>query len=226
MRIIGGIKTHLLPGAQRDDDRPYDFADAEGWQIIADEAERIAEITGVNIVVLESETAMSPFVQGEESIDFAKLAESLVPLAETNVQTWWWLPWIMSNDPVSFPDRQVVSTALVATVAETVPNSTFLTEYASYFGWRSFSGVVARRRAMFDLVEGDRAQDGLFVAPDGWLTVGEQDRRVFTTEEAIGEALALPGNGIRIYTGAAQWVLVGREFAEALPVRAAIQTAP
>lgn len=226
VRIIGGIKTYSLPGAQPDDDRPYDFADADGWQFIVDEVVQIAEITGVDIVVLENETALSPFVHGEESIDLARLAESLVPLVEADVQTWWWLPWIMPNDPVDFRDRQVVSTALVATCAETVPTSTFLTEYASYYDWRSFSGVVGRRQAMFDLVGGDRAQEGLFVTPDGSLEVDGQSRRVYTTEEALHEVLALPGNVVRLYPGASRWILVGREFKEKLPARAAVQNAP
>ncbi|UCC29046.1 MAG: cadherin-like domain-containing protein [Phycisphaerales bacterium] len=226
VRIIGGIKTYSLPGAQPNDNRPYDFAEADGWQFIVDEVVQIAEITGVDVVVLENETALSPFVHGEESIDFARLAESLVPLVEADVQTWWWLPWIMPNDPVDFRDRQVVSTALVATCAETVPTATFLTEYASYYGWRSFSGVVGRRHAMFDLVGGDRLQEGLFVTPDGWLDVGGQSRRVYTTEEALDEVLALPGNVVRLYPGSSSWILVGREFTERLPVLAAVQNAP
>jgi hypothetical protein len=217
LRIIGGIKTYTLPGIAEDDERPYDFADAREWASIVEDVQRIATMTGMDTVVLENETAIRPFTHGEESIDFARLEDALIPLRESGVRTWWWLPWIMSNDPESFPDRQVFSTDFVSAVVQAVPTCTFMTEYVSWYGWEAYYGIIDRRQRMFDLVGAERALEGLFVTPDGYVQLEYELRRAYTPDEALDELPKLSGDMARIYPTGAYWILMGREFAERLP---------
>jgi hypothetical protein len=97
MRIIGGLKTYRLPGTRPGDDRPYDFADLDGWKEIAAESREIVRATGVNIVLLENETALNAFHTCAAEIDFDRLASSLAALRETGIEFWWYFPTILPS---------------------------------------------------------------------------------------------------------------------------------
>jgi hypothetical protein len=214
LHIIGGLKTHLLPGGEPKDKRPYDFADPPTWRRLAREAAQIAGITGTNVVVLDNETALKRYNQGEATIDYDKLRRSLAPLRETGVQ-FWWHPIRVHADTASFPDRHKHSVRLVKTIVDAVPDSVFLTAYTAWHGWeRNRGGEVDLRRELIDLVGPRRVHDRLFVTSDGyWHWKDGRKRRCFTPEEAHRAIPALPGKVIEIYPGAVNWVSVAREFA-------------
>ncbi len=217
VRVIGGIKTASLLGIAAGDTPSDYFASSDAWRSIALSVQEVARLTGVNTVVLENETALGPWVHGEASIDLHTLEASLAPLADTNTLTWWWLPWVMSNNAEEFPDRQAQSIEFVSTVERAVPRGTFLAEYAAWYGWRSWNGVIQRRSIMAELVGDARLQDGLFVTPNGYVQLPDGPKRAYTSIEALNEIPTLPGNMVRIYPGGANWVLVADEFAQHLP---------
>jgi hypothetical protein len=215
--IIGGLKTYTLPGAYEGDLRPYDYADSAEWEVITHALERIHEITGSGIVVLENETALKPYFRGQAGIDFDRLADAWIPLAETGLTTWSWLPWIESNT-TAFPDREEQSTEFVGMMANALPNNVFMTDYASWPGWETSGTERARRDAMRFLVSPSRVQDGLFVTMTGRLVLASNPaKECFTPSSALAQLPRLAEKRVRIYPGAANWVLVGRAFATELP---------
>jgi hypothetical protein len=212
LSIIGGLKTYILQGAAPGDARPYDFADPDGWRRIAREARQIVEITGVNIVVLESETAWQPFQQGKAAIDFEKLRKSLAPLRETGIQFWWNPIRIKPNTP-EFPDRQEQTTQLVRAIADALPNCVFLTSYTAWRDWKSDRRSEATlRRKMRDLLGQSRMQERLLVTVDG--RVGK--KRAYTPKEALNMIAELPGEIINVYPTGSNWVDVARKFQQSV----------
>ncbi len=217
LRIIGGIKTYTVPGALPGDDRPYDFADQQAWVAITDGLERIGEITRTPIVVLENETALRPYFRGQSGLDFEKLAIALAPLGDSGLVTWSWLPWIES-DTGAFPSRETDSTAFVQAVAAALPNNVFMTDYVSWYAWETMGTERIRRQRMEQLLGTARVQDGYFVTETGWMDPPSSlPRRCYTPAEV---KLRLPGlqrSHMRLYTGGANWILVGRQFVTLLP---------
>ncbi len=207
LRIIGGVKLYTgLKG---------DFANSSGWQSVADQASRIVAITGTNIVVLDGETLLTPFHTGSESIDFARLRESLVALKKTGVQFWWHPVRILANTP-SVPDREQLTARLVATISEVLPDSVFLTAYTAWHGYEDNDhGEIDLRNKMIALVGRDRIHDRYFPTPDGYWYFRNSDRkRTNTTAETIAEINRREDGGvIDLYPGSEAWVAVAREFA-------------
>ncbi len=216
MRIIGGVKTvsvlHGAPG----DDRPYDYANAAGWALLADKIEEIVQVTGMNTVLFENETALERFHVGQAGIDLDKLASSLASVRSTEIETWWALPAVLPNSN-TVPDRLEQTVPLVQTIAEALPNCTFSVSYVGWHDWMQRPERLESQRLMLDLVGPDRMQEGMFVTEDGYVHYSNSQRRAYTVAEALTEIAALPGNVIRVFPGAANWIVVGQEFAERLP---------
>ncbi|GJM23698.1 MAG: hypothetical protein DHS20C16_01130 [Phycisphaerae bacterium] len=210
LHIVGGLKTFMLKD---------DYADPAGWQAIARSAQRVVNITGNNVVVLGSETPLTPFHRGEATIDFDKLRKSLVPLRDTGIQFWWHPVRILSSSP-KFPNREKESTRLVETILDVLPDSVFLTAYTSWHGYeQNRHGELSMRKKMIDLVGVDHIHDRIFPTPDGyWHYSGGKKKRCSTTAEAITQ-LNKPNGGVimDIFPGGLSWVQVAKEFAEAMP---------
>ncbi|MBI4718972.1 MAG: cadherin-like domain-containing protein [Planctomycetes bacterium] len=244
MRIIGGVETSAyLDACWPATGRPCSFADPAVWARIAEDVRRIAEATGVNIVALDNEDALNPFVQGAAVIDAAALHAALAPLAETGVVTWSYLPWVMSDHPTLFPDRHDRSCELVRAVAAALPQHVFMAGYSSYSGWRDYAGEIDRHNELCALVSGAPAAadspcpapdptacvggvpqvvDGMFVKLCGFETLRRTHssgvmRRTYSPARALSELPYLQGDAVRIYPGGTDWVLVARSFAALLP---------
>ncbi|MBI4717381.1 MAG: PKD domain-containing protein [Planctomycetes bacterium] len=217
VRIIGGTKTYNLPGVSAGDTRPYQFADAATWATIAQQAARIAQWTNQDVVVLDNETSLEPFVAGLAPIDTTALPTALAAFDAAGVTPWWWLPWIMSDDLVAFPDRGLRSTELVSAMAAGVPDAVFMTQYIAYYGWESSKALQQRRTAMAQLVGLDHVLEGMFVTEDGYLEAPGGTIRCFTPAEAVQKVPLATGDAVRVYTGGGDWILVAHDFADLLP---------
>lgn len=218
IRIVGGVSTYTLPGGTSDDTRPYDFADAAGWQFIAEEARYIASVTGINIVVLENETALRPWHLGEQSIDFNKLRQSLGALRSTGIRFMWYLPSVQTNN-AAFPDRQQKSIEFLRALSEGLPDCGFIIGYIGYKDWiLNRRTEVTRRQMMRDLLGPDRLLDYTFATVDGYIySTDGVPRYCHNVSEGLQEISELPDAGwASVYPGARNWVTVARQFAEIL----------
>jgi len=211
MHLIGGLKTYILPGARENDSRPYDFADRSGWKEIADEAKEIVKATGVNIVLLENETALERFHTGNSTIDFERLRTSLGVLKETGIQFWWYFPTILSNSE-RVADREVRTEKFVRVVAEAMPGACFLPGFTSWKNWEKDAAEVARRERMIAIVGMNRFREQLLVRTEGFIAYGTKKKPVYTPREALDVVSKLTGEQFIVYPGARQWVSLGEEF--------------
>ncbi len=219
MRIIGGIKTYSLPGCTASDPRPWNFADAEGWKVIAGQCQHIANTTGTNIVVLENETALTPFHSEGRRIDFQELESSLAVLHATGIEYWWYLPAISESTP-KIPDLQEQSITFIETILRAVPNSRFVVAYIGWSGWQNNRRTEAiRRQMMIQTVGQSRIVDFLYVTPDGyWRWDDGTSRYAHTWQDVSTEIEGLPGLAwVSMYPGGKNWVAVARQFAEGFP---------
>lgn len=216
VQIIGGTKTFTLPGSAHYNPATYDFADGPGWEFIAQEVQRIAQITGVPIVVLDNETSLMPFHQGLEEIDLEKLKESLKPLRDTGIEIWMWLPMVVRNYSL-MPDQMSRTIPLVIAVRDALPNCKFLTPYKAWYDW-NFDSQVAARNAMIDLVGLEKMQEGLYISRTGiWdYPEPEEDLRCYSPEESLVMAQQANGEMTRVYMTQADWIVVGQRFANLL----------
>ncbi|MCH8967150.1 MAG: hypothetical protein IID43_05690 [Planctomycetes bacterium] len=210
--IIGGLKTYIRPGTSPEDPRPYDFADSAGWRRIAAEARKIVRITGTNVIVLENETALTPYHAGKQKIDYDKLAGSLGALRETGIQFWWNLPIILEDTP-EFPDRQAQTTLFLRTVADALPDSVFIEGYTMWPDWeKNRKGEVDRRRRMIRLLGSQRIQERLIVNADGYWHYTDFKKRSYTAAEGLEMMPKLSGNVVNVYPGGNDWVEVAKQF--------------
>ena len=219
VRIIGGIKTSdYIPGAVPAVVDEYDFADRDAWTLIAQHARQIVEVTGTNIIVLENETAAHLYHAGQATIDYDKLKESLLPLADTGIEFWWYLPQVNYDTP-GFPGRLLETTAFVTAIIDVLPGTKFNTLYASFRGWKGHGLIEPYRIAMMGLVGLENMNEMLYVTQDGYLG----DRYYYNTAQATEQIReVLPTENVNIvYTGASNWVTVAEEFADLLPPLAA-----
>lgn len=213
LRIIGGIKTFLLPGCTPGDKQPYDFANAPGWKAQADEVRAIMRLTGSREVLLENESSLTPFHTGKGDISLEKLRQSLIPIRETGAQVWTWTPFFMGTH-ADMRRRPEATEALVQSFAEAIPDIVFLAPYAGWYDWRSDNAESSRRRRMIEAVRDSRFRDLLYVTVDGFVHFSPQKKkRCYTVSEAMLEVSRL-GRETVIYPGAGQWVAVAREYAE------------
>ncbi|MCH7987609.1 MAG: HEAT repeat domain-containing protein, partial [Planctomycetes bacterium] len=209
VRIIGGIKTSdYIPGAVPAIVDEYDFADRDAWTLIAQHARQIVEVTGTNIIVLENETAAHLYHAGHATIDYDKLKESLLPLADTGIEFWWYLPQVNYDTP-GFPDRLLETTAFVTAIIDVLPGTKFNTLYTSFRGWKGHGLIEPYRIAMMGLVGLENMNEMLYVTQDGYLG----DRYYYNTAQATEQIReVLPTENVNIvYTGASNWVTVAEE---------------
>jgi len=217
IKIIGGFKTTALPGVRKADARPYDFADPDTWRDLAAKARRVAHLTGVNVVVLENETALNRFHTGRADIDTDRLASALKPLADTGIQFWWALPSVLP-DSRRDPNRRARTQRLVRAVARAVPNSLFLTTHGGWKAWRTDSHASRDLQTMSRIVGPDRLIDMLYVQPDGFVHYSlMKKKRCYTPAESISEMANRATKTCIIYPGAANWVTVADQFIRLLP---------
>jgi len=217
LHIVGGLKTFILKD---------DYANPDGWRKIAAYAQQVVQITGSNVVVLGSETSLTPFHKGKTTIDYDKLRESLAPLRETGIQFWWHPVRILANSS-AFPDREKETTRLVQTIIEVLPDSVFLTAYTSWHGSeRNLRGEMTLRKKMIDLVGPDHIHDRIFATPDGYWHYARGTKKRCSTSAEAATQLATPNGGIivDIYPGALSWVRIAKEFAQLMqPSPAAVK---
>lgn len=215
VRIIGGFKTSdYIPGTVPFDRDSYDFADPAAWQLMAQHARVLVSETGTNVVVLENETATEPYHYDGAEIDYERSTESLVALAETGIEFWWFLPRILADTP-EFPNRQQETTRFVTAIIDALPQSKFLTTYTGASGWQGRDFIERHRDAMIDLVGLSRMNELLYVTSDGFYG----GRYYYTPREAAAEMVLTSSEaGLNIvYPGAANWVVVGQELAQMRP---------
>lgn len=212
LQIIGGLKTYILPGASPSDKRRYDFSDTNAWKQIVDEARRIVNITGTNIVVLENETALQPFHQGKSTIDFDRLRLSLVPLKESGIQFWWWWPAVL-NATSEFPDRQQQTARLTRVISEAVPNSIFIGAYHAWYNNLSDKANLERRQAMIDITTEGRLHEILYVQPDGFVHYSLiKKKRCYKPDDISSLLRQHPDETYILYPGVANWVMIAELF--------------
>lgn len=212
MQIVGGIKTSDILLATG-------FEDEDGWILIAEEAKRVAELTGVAICLLENEGALKPFHQGEQKIDMRRLALSLVPLRHCGVEIWWNLPTVL-GDSKAFPDRREQTARLVDVVVKVVPNSVFM--LAGERMWKAKLDdplYQSLGQQLVDIVGEDRVQQRILLRKEG------QDSRRYLVEEAMLLGICgirvdgtrgdpVVGTIVNLYPGVEAWVETGRRFGE------------
>jgi len=80
IRIIPGMKTKELL------DR---FDSLQGWQRVAEEVSAVLEATGEHTLLLENESAMRPYIEGEYEIDPAQLRVALAQLPDGIEYLWY-----------------------------------------------------------------------------------------------------------------------------------------
>jgi hypothetical protein len=218
MRILGGISTYSLPGGTPQDRRPYDFADAKGWEAIAGRARHITRLTGNNVCVLENELALKPFHSDGKSIDFEKLQKTLATLRATGIEFWWYLPAIAENT-AKFPNRQQESIQFIKAISTALPNCRFIVGYIGYGDWRQNKRTeITRRQMMVHMLGQPRLLDYMAVTKDGHWENGNP-LLFHTSQTAFAEIKNLPEVGeICIYPGHMNWVTIAREFAEGYPL--------
>lgn len=215
MRIIGGLKTYTLPGTRAGDDRAYDFADPDGWKEIAAESREIVRATGVNIVLLENETALNAFHTCAAEIDFDRLARSLAALRETGIEFWWYFPTILLNSEAC-PNREERTEKFVRSVAAAMPDARFLPGFTCWKGWESTREAELRRK-MIEITGLDRFREHFLVRTEGFIAYGPKKKPCYTARETLEQVRKLPGDQFILYPGALQWVTMAREFAMLSP---------
>ncbi len=220
LRVIGGMKPIFIPGCAPYNPAIYDFADGPSWQIIARDAQRIVELTGTNIVIIENEVALWPFHFYNQEVDFDKLRISLIPLQQTGVETWWWFPNIFPSRPDN-PDLHEESIAFVRAVAETLPNAKFITSYGAWQeGILNQYDQMTNRTEMIELVGLDRIRELLYVTKTGtWFYPGENGqpdyhKPCFSSDQTLEKLEIEPSEPVIVYPGHESWLPVSQEFSQ------------
>lgn len=220
LRIIGGLKPVHMPGCAAYDPATYDFADGPSWQIVAQDVQRIVALTGTPIVVLENEPQLLAFHFQNQSIDFNKLRTSLIPLQQTGIETWWWLPQIYQSRPDN-PDLHEETIAFVSAVAETLPNAKFITSYNAWQeGKLNHYGEMTSRNEMIQLVGINRMIELSYVTKTGTWSYpdpengGTYEKPCFSVEQALQSAEIEPSQPMMIYPGGKDWLSVAQEFSQ------------
>lgn len=210
LRVVGGIKTANILGYD-------DFASEEGWRAIRDRALLCEQLSDVKAFGLENETALERFHKGEVRIDFDRLSRSLAPLAETDIEFWWWFPLILS-DTDNFPNRHDESVTLLRTVLEAVPKSRFITGYTGTYDWeKNAYGEVTRRNEFLAEIGQGGLWDRHLTSRTGYMDLGGSPRRVYTAQESVDSMRKLGGSQFSLYSGSTYWNWLAEDYAQVLP---------
>lgn len=205
MAIIGGLKTFTLPGAA--DTRPYDWTNGDGWRQLTRDARQISRLTGSDYVVFDSETSLAPFHAGQASIDSAKIAPALRPLALSGVVPLWWYPHVLGMG-WSFVTRPRKTFALVEAVAQAVPMRRFISDS---FGYGPARLADKRHRRLHELTcQAARSAlwDIAYVTRSGRWIDSEEDRPTWTVETLLDHAGQM--SGCIVYPGG-DWIAVAEQ---------------
>lgn len=188
--IIGGIKTLAVSD---------NYADAEGWRLIAAISVSIAHVTGSNIVVLDSEAAL----KASPECDLSKLRVSLRELERTGLEYWFYLPHIKPGADYEF------TTKLVETIHAALPTARFTLGKSGVPNGLDDPEQAALRIAM-RRATGDQTIELLYFTQDG--TIGRTE--VFEVDE-LQEELSLRLQPAIVYPGWSNWLWSGAAWAEA-----------
>lgn len=188
--IIGGIETYdLLSNHMLD-----------GWQEVADVAQRISRLTGSELVLLDNEVAF----QRAGTVDPDKLHRALQPLRESGVAYLLYQPEIWQN-------TEHYCIALLQAFA--IPHSYSI---ASYLNWDWLLGngnEIARRTRHGSVV--DEYWNRFLVTGDGTFTTPRGEREVYTPEEFLAIMTVLGDTRpCIVYPGHNKWESAGKAFAE------------
>ncbi|KAA0223037.1 MAG: cadherin-like domain-containing protein [Phycisphaerae bacterium] len=210
LTVIGGFKTaSYLP--------PDNFAYQPGWVTILDRAKLTVQHSGVNVVVLENETALEMFNGHRATIDLDELRASLQPLAESGIEFWWWMPAVFRNREY-WEEREEGTAELTRTVVEAVPNSKFITGYTGWPDWeRGVFQEPRLREWMIDLVSAERFFDRHMVTRSGRRMRGNQEADCYTAATSLEAMQTLINSEFFLYPGASQWILTSEDYAAELP---------
>jgi len=193
MRFHGGFKVHDLLSQT--------FDDPAEWAEIARHVGIVAGTAESNVVLLDCEVALDAFFHNKSCIDFARLTESLKPLADTGVQIHFYQPSIQPNTP-AFPLREYFSMRLIHTIAEALPNCIF---DATPFAWANWPDnerdAIGRWQLLCRLVGSDRVQQRIIVTDTGRYA----DRDCHTPERARSLLSLLGDRSVVIYPGQDRW---------------------
>lgn len=202
VQIIGGVKTYAYFTATSNPAsgaKDYAITDPAGWLDLRDDCEQIAMLTGVELCVVESETALSNWHRGVQEIDLEKLATAIAPLIDSPVTYLFNLPSVIQTS-----GRTDDETAAMVEVFAAVPRSVFLTGHNSRPKYVDHPEKQARRDRMLRIL-GDRTRlwgkcyTG--AEPDGGEEFGLE--AAVSHFDTISEKLVL-------YPGGANWGETGR----------------
>ena len=157
--VHGGFKTYDLLATT--------FDNPAEWAGVAEAAGVVAQLTGKNYVLLDNEVTLGEFFAGHAAVDFAKLTESLKPLAATGLSIYWYQPSIQPNTP-EIKIREYLSMRLIETLAEAVPNSVFDSTPFAWSNWMDNErDAIGRWQRLCALIGADRVQQRLIVTDTG-----------------------------------------------------------
>jgi peptidoglycan hydrolase-like protein with peptidoglycan-binding domain len=138
MRIIPGIKTSFTDGTDSD------FALPLRWQKVAESINKIIEITGTDMIVMENEGAIKEHYEKYDSLDYEKLKEGLNYLPK-NI-TYLWYPPIGGTDSRYLDIDRVVKSVLPVKFVD----------YASFAGPAGHSSSFTKTRvSALELLAGE-----------------------------------------------------------------------
>ncbi len=201
---------HLVPGLKTSGiltDRGFDALD--GWQRIARLVQTLMAVTGENTVVLEHESALKAYLDGQYPMNWDRLRAGLRLLPRPcNV---WWYPSAGMDGVIL--DRYI---RLCEVVVAELPDVRFI-DHASFHAPR-FTGQPGTLNAVRRLETAARRPPLRLIyccGPEYWPF------------ERVPEALRQVGEGEAIvYPGATRWVEAAQALARLLPARPVSGTQP
>lgn len=187
--ILGGCKTFTLPGTlpgQEND--AYGFDDPWGWDQLAKIGVKCCRVLKADKFIFDCETSLELLYADQREVIWHKLRDALKPLAAAKHITWyWWGPRVLSSWH-GVPRLNLLSKQLVDAIAEAVPNSVFIVDYA---GWGPTSLENPANKETFadmrTLVGARRIAEIIYVRVNGRMPrtgTGLPDYPCYTVEEA------------------------------------------
>ncbi len=201
MRIVPGLKTWPLLKT---------FDSESGWESIAKELTRIAEVSGARTVLLENETAIRPYLEGKVDVDLAGLRRGLEKLPRDLEIIWY--PGIHGEAKLKHA-RSTAVCELVATVCRGVRFTD--TDSAGPNAGRQWWAGQARRQ-MRTLSSGRPTLPILY-------TCGG---RFWRPQQILAALARVENTDAIIYTGSENWLADTRTIVEHLTEARAAARSP
>lgn len=92
VRLIGGLKARVFFAGT--EIGHYDLEDAAKWLALRDAAEQVAMMTGEDLVIIDSETALSAWHREKQEFDLSRIAAAVSQLDDSPVRFVWYLPTV------------------------------------------------------------------------------------------------------------------------------------